>query len=87
MLAYHLLRWIEYSLELAGLNISYQAMRRILQTHCYTTILMPCKDGKMYSIRRAGRPDEKQKCIYQALGIDLSTLPVRKEVIEPVTKS
>ncbi len=39
----------------------------------------------MYSIRRAGRPDERQKSIYQeALGIDLNSLPVRKEVIEPV---
>lgn len=84
VLAYHLLRWIEYSLELAGMGMTYQAMRRILQTHCYTTILVPCKDGRMYSIRRAGRPDERQKSIYQALGIDLNSLPVRKEVIEPV---
>ena len=83
VLAYHLLRWIEYTLEQAGLCITYQAMRRLLETHCYTTILVPSKDGRVYSIRRAGRPDERQKNIYQKLGIDFGSLPVFKEIIEP----
>jgi transposase len=82
ILAYHLLRWIEYSLKMAGMDCTYQEVRRLLQTHCYTTINMPCCNGKEYQIRRPGKPDERQKLIYSSLGIDVSTLPVRKVVVE-----
>ncbi|OQC17571.1 MAG: hypothetical protein BWX73_00117 [Lentisphaerae bacterium ADurb.Bin082] len=83
VLAYHLLRWIEYSLKLAGVDCIYQEVRRLLQTHCYTTINLPCSNGREYHIRRPGKPDERQKMIYSAFGIDVSALPVRKVVVEP----
>ena len=82
VLAYHLLRWIEYSLKLAGVDCMYQEVRRLLQTHCYTTINLPCRNGRKYHVRRPGKPDERQKMIYSALGIDVSALPVRKVVVE-----
>lgn len=83
VLAYHLLRWIEYNLKLSGIECTYQEVRRLLQTHCYTTINLPCRNGKQYQLRRPGKPDERQKLIYSSLGIDVSTLPVHKVVMEP----
>ena len=58
-------------------------MRQLLQTHCYDTMTMPCKNGREYQIRRPGKPDERQKLIYRALNIDLTTLPVIKKLVEP----
>jgi len=84
ILAYHLLRWTEYSLKQAGVECTWQEVRRLLQTHCYATVKLPCKNGKEYQIRKPGIPDEKQKLIYEALGIDISALPVNRIVIEPV---
>jgi hypothetical protein len=83
VLAYHLLRWIEYSLELAGVDCTHQEVRRLLQTHCCTTISLPCGNGREYHVRRPGKPDERQKMIYSALGIGVGALPVRKVVVEP----
>jgi hypothetical protein len=83
MLAYHLLRWIEYSLKLAGVDCACQEVCRLLQTHCYTTINLPCGNGSNYQVRRPGKPDERQKVIYAAFGINVGALPVRKVVVEP----
>ncbi len=83
VLAYNLLRWIEYSLELAGVDCTYQEVRRLLQTHCCTAISLPCGNGREYHVRRPGKPDERQKMIYSALSIGVGALPVRKVVVEP----
>lgn len=83
VLAYHILRWTEYSLRLAGIDSTWMEVRRLLQTHCYATITMPCKNGKEYQIRRPGKPDERQALIYRALDIDMATLPVIKKLVEP----
>ena len=47
------------------------------------TINLPCSNGRNYQVRRPGKPDERQKVIYAALGIDVGALPVRKVVVEP----
>ena len=86
VLAYHILRWTEYSLRLAGVETTWMEVRRLLQTHCYATITMPCKSGREYQIRRPGKPDERQALIYKALGIDIATLPVIKKLVEPAEK-
>ena len=83
VLAYHILRWIEYSLLHAGVDCTWMEVRRLLQTHCYATVTLPCRDGKEYRIRKPGIADERQKLIYHVLGIDLNTLPVHKVVVEP----
>lgn len=83
ILAYHLLRWVEYSLHLAGIPCTWMEARRLLQTHCYATVVLPCRDGKEYHIRKPGLPDERQKMLYRALGINLQTLPVLKTVLKP----
>ena len=87
ILAYHLLRWTEYSLKLAGVECTWQEVRRLLQTHCYATVKLPCRNGVEYQIRKPGIPDEKQKLIYKALGIDISALPVSRLAVEPAIKS
>ena len=40
-LAYHLMRWIEHSLELSGHHCTWRTLRRRLQTHCYATVIIP----------------------------------------------
>jgi len=75
ILAYHLLRWIEHTLSLSEKNSSWLATRRILQTHCYTTIVCPMQNGKVYRQRSAGTPDNQQKSIYSALQVNWRQLP------------
>lgn len=75
ILAYHLLHWVEYSLESVGCKLSWQKVRRLLSTHCYTTMIIPTSDGKVRRLRKAGKPDERQKAIYNYLEIDCAKLP------------
>jgi transposase len=81
VLAYHLLRWVMETLEDARENRSWETLRTILQTHCYTTILLPTKGGQTYRVRKAGQPEESQKAIYRALGIRWERLPQAKVVV------
>lgn len=78
ILAYHLLRWTEYSLTLAGYKCTWRTLRRRLQTHCYATVIVPTATKRVHHTRKAGRPNEVQRLIYSLLGIDLSRLPVRR---------
>ena len=80
ILAYHLLHWIEYSLKLSGYEAGWRKVRRLLSTHCYSTLIIPSPDGVIRRIRKPGRPDERQRLIYDVLGIKLDTLPVRTNV-------
>jgi hypothetical protein len=41
VLAYQLLRFITYSLEQKGVHRDWPILRRVLQTHCYTTVSLP----------------------------------------------
>ena len=80
ILAYHLLNWIEYSLRNQRDYRSWETIRRILQTHRYTTIVCPTINGKTLTIRTPGQPDSHQRAIYQALKIDYQNLP-RNEIV------
>lgn len=80
ILAYHILHWIEYSLKLSGYNATWRKVRRLLATHCYCTLIIPSSDGMIRRIRKPGRPDERQRLIYEVLGIELTNLPVRANV-------
>ncbi len=86
ILAYHLLRWIEYTLEFNDYNATWRAARRMLQTHCYSTLIVPTSDGIVRHIRKPGRPDERQRLVYELLGVDTSGLPVRKTMHRDVKK-
>jgi len=78
ILAYHLLRWTEYSLNLAGYNCTWRALRRKLQTHCYATVIVPTAAKRVHHTRKAGRPNEVQRLIYSLLGVDWANLPIRR---------
>ena len=82
ILAYHLLHHILYALRLQGDQRCWFTLRRILQTHCYTTILLPTIDGTLHRLRRPGQPEERHKEIYRALGIESTGLPSSRIAVE-----
>lgn len=81
VLAYHLLRNILWTLEQKGDYRDWETLKRILRTHCYTTIMLPTRNGPMHRIRKAGQPEECQKAIYRNLGITWDHLPSNRSVI------
>ena len=82
ILAYHLLCWIQTKLEDAGDLRRWPTIRRVLQTHCYTTIVVPTKAGQTYRLRKAGEPEELQKSIYEKLNVNWAALPQTKQVVQ-----
>ena len=86
ILAYHLLRWIEYTMKLNDYNATWRSVRRMLQTHCYATIIVPASDGIIRRTRKPGRPDERQRMIYDLLGVNPSDLPVQRNFYRDVKK-
>ena len=81
ILAYHLLRNILWTLEQKGDHRNWETLKRVLGTHCYTTILLPTRSGQTHRIRKAGQPEECQKAIYRNLGIAWDNLPRIRSVI------
>lgn len=81
ILAYHLLRSILWTLEQKGDYRNWDTLKRILRTHCYTTMLLPTDHGETHRIRRAGQPEECQKAIYRNLGISWDCLPRNRTVV------
>lgn len=75
VLAHQLLNAIIHTMNKAADIRSWPTLRRILQTHCYTTILLPTIDGTLHRIRRAGTAEAEQKRIYETLGVDYHNLP------------
>jgi len=80
ILAYHLMHRVEYSLKFSGYEASWRKVRRMLSTHCYSTLIILSAKGVIRRIRKPGRTDEGQRLIYDVLGIKLDALPVRKNV-------
>lgn len=85
VLAYHLLRTILWTLEQQGDHRSWETLKRVLQTHCYTTLLLPTQSGQTHRIRKAGQPEECQKAIYRHLGIEWTGLPTTRSVLGSLT--
>lgn len=83
VLAYQLLHFIRYTLRQAnGDTRSWATLRRLLQTHCYTTVLMPTVDGSLYRLRRPGRPEAAHQQIYRQFAISTAGLPRSEMVTE-----
>lgn len=78
ILAYHLLTWIERHMQSATDPHEWKTLRRILQTHCYTTIVIPTVNDGLKRIRKPGRPDPIQCAIYHKLDINWRTLPATR---------
>jgi transposase len=81
VLAYHLLRYVLRRLEESQDYRSWPTIKRILSTHCYTTVLLPTKGGRLYRIRKAGEPEEEQKEIYRKLKLEWEHLPKTKTIV------
>ena len=75
ILAYQLQRFILYQLEQHRDHRSWSTLRRVLQTHTYSTIIVPTNNGTTYRIRKPGLPEECQRHIYNQLGVSLKRLP------------
>jgi transposase len=78
VIAYHLQQFILNTLRNTGDYRSWPTLRRILDTHCYTTILCPTKDGVVYRLRKPGLPEECQLEIYNHFDINLKKFPFIK---------
>ncbi len=85
IIAYHLLKFLLYKLELTGLIKNWESIRRLMRTHSYATVKLPTKEGLIHEIRKPGEPDERQKDIYRRLGINWQNLPEKREVIKMKT--
>ena len=86
VLAYHLLRNILWTLEQKGDHRNWGTLKRVLRTHCYTTILLPTQSGQTHRIRKAGQPEECQKALYRNLGIAWNQLPCNRSIVGPASK-
>jgi transposase len=74
VIAFHLWKWIRQKLDQAGDNRDWVTIRRLLSTHCYSTLIVPCAEGAVYHIRKPGRPEAQQQQIYRIFGVKISNL-------------
>lgn len=63
-------------------KLSRQRVRRLLSTHCYTTMIIPTSNAKVRRLRKAGKPGEKQRAIYNYLAIDCTKLPEKVAIFK-----
>jgi hypothetical protein len=87
VLDHRLLRCVLHTLEEAREDRRWETLRTILQTHCYTTILLPNRSGQTYRLHQVGQPEECQKTICRDLGIQWEKLPRSKVVVPTKTPS
>lgn len=88
VLAYQLLRFLLHTLEQAGDRRSWFTLRMVLSTHCYATVSLPTRDGKLYRLRKPGLPEACQWDVYRKLGIaNLRRLPRTKTVSAAVPEA
>ena len=85
ILAYQLLHHILHTLRLVGDNRCWFTLRQVLETHCYTTIVVPTINGALYRLRKPGIPEESQKQIYNRFDITTTHLPTSKIRIEDLS--
>ena len=79
VLSYQLLRFILHTLKLAGDNRCWLTIKRIMESHSYTTIIVPSKNGIVYRLRKPGIPEFEQNEIYKHFNItDMNKLPHTK---------
>ena len=83
ILAYQLMRFICYRLELRGDHRNWLTLRQILQSHCYATIDLPTANGTTWRLRQPGHPEPIHQQIYKTLEIDWKSLPKTKILLDP----
>lgn len=68
VLAYHIMQTIMYQLRLAGMNVRWMTLRRIMSSQVRVTTSMRLQDGRQVHIRSSTNAEPEQKEIHQALG-------------------
>jgi hypothetical protein len=74
MLAFHLWKWVPEKLDGSGDRRDWTIIRRLLETHCYSTLIVTRADGSIHHQRKAGRAEAQQRKIYNELAIETSKL-------------
>jgi transposase len=88
LLAYHLVVAIEKTLRDGGLWTSWATVRKTLDTHQVSTIILPAQGGWTLRIRRDGRPDPDVADLYNRLGVPRRIMtPVKTWTREALTDS
>lgn len=85
VLAYHLVHSIRFQLKAADIDQSWTGLRRALSGQERVTVELRREDGATVHVRRSSRPEPRQQCIYDALGI--SSRPGRTETTVTTTKA
>lgn len=78
ILAYHLLHAIEFTICKKGENCTWPTIKRIINNHTYSTIILPTSKGSVINLRKAGIPENIHQEIYKKLGVNYTNLPVTK---------
>jgi len=79
VLAYHLLHFIRYNLNRAGIFHRWETIRSWLKTHRIQTSSLPREQGGVIHIRHCTTPTLEQQDVYSAL--EISNVPVRKRKV------
>jgi hypothetical protein len=82
LLAYGIIHTIRYKLKQKDINYSWDTIRDILRNQKRITTSMKCKDDSTLYIRQSSELNDKQKEIYNALGIKHKAGEVTKSYIE-----
>ena len=82
LLAYSLIHTIRYKLKQKGINYSWDTIRDILRNQKRITTSMKCRDGSTLYIRQSSELNDRQKEIYDALGINHKVGEVTKTYIQ-----
>ena len=69
VLAYHLLNSIETTLSNNNYNHKWSTIKKELETHQRSTIILTDEEGKIHHIRVSGVPESQHQKIYQILNI------------------
>lgn len=78
VLAYHLLHAAEYILRSKDCSLSWRSVKRIISSHCYTTITLPTTSGAVIHLRKPGKPEVLHLDLYTKLEVDYKALETGK---------
>ena len=82
VLAYHLVHSLRLQLKAHGLHSSWDGLRRQLDGQVRITSVLRRKDGATYHIRKATRPEPRQREILDALGISHAPGGTEKTLVD-----
>ncbi len=69
LLAYHLIHTLRFQLKASGIPLSWHSLRCQLDGQDRVTAMFRRDDAKLYAIRKATRPEPRQRVILNALGL------------------